>query len=675
MTAIREAALAMAAKGFLVFPLQPNSKAVYETEVCEAKYRSLAGGINRGSRDPEVINHWFEINEFINYGICAAGMAVLDVDVKHGKNGLEDLLSLGDLPTTFCVVTPTGGAHYYFSGAEVSQRDLTKAINVRSKGGYLVGPSSRINDESYDIWRDVPLAPLPDHLFERMSAPPERAENAAIPVVEYDAPSAIENAVAYLKAEPEVEHGGRNNAGFRLACRMKDFGLSATTIADVLDEHWNARCPEPLPRGIIDDLAENCFKSGRYAPGCASGEAEFGDMPELLKGVYPETPSAMLAPIRPGLGIEDLPARPWLAPGLLLKGNVTMLSAQPGARKSTFTVALAVGCALGSLRHLGFELRSDPMHVVLINNEDDDEEVDRRIAACCLQHGFTNEQYMEAKSRIHVPSDRQPFKAVGRRPSTRMLDETKQMKGLKNYIDLKQIGLLIADPLASLHDGVENDNGEMAKVFGYFTQLLRVNERLPMLVVHHSRKPAEASSDSYAGDPFSSRGASSIHGAVRLMLTLNTCSTKDALTLGMRGPDEHLNYSRLDVAKDSNSKLGKHTKYFRCESVRVGPQDCDDTAPALLLVDHKEQTELLLNELHAILCDARGNFDDKGRMPLELAVDALSERLPIDDETALGYLELHFRAPVSRDGVMFRVEGKGKKATLTTDLTCGVMMD
>jgi hypothetical protein len=254
-----------------------------------------------------------------------------------------------------------------------------------------------------------------------------------------------------------------------------------------------------------------------------------------------------------------------------------------------------------------------------------------------------------------------------RRTKKGKLVQSPEMDELIMFMAQKNIGLLIADPLATLHDGLENDNSEMAQVFTKLALAVRKQSRVPMLVAHHSRKPDAASSDSYAGDPFSSRGASAIHGSVRLMLTLNTASQKDAIELGIKGPEAHLNYSRLDVAKDSNSTLGKHTKWYECLSQRVGNIDHDDTAPALQMFDHRGQSDLLISELHEALRECE--FDKDGCATYDQAVAAIRDSFPeVDDTVAKGYLETHFRKQQTRDGVMLRLDGKGKKAVLVTDL-------
>jgi len=680
MNATLEAALAMAERGFYVCPVQPNAKPPFEMATCEAKYRSIAGGQTLATRNPDTIKRWFAVEPKINYGVVATGMVILDVDVKDGKDGLWDLLELGDLPATFAVQTPTGGVHYYFSGTEVRQKPLTKAIDIRSgKIGYVVGPGSIINDEPYTIVCDAPVATVPEHIYTRLLAALDPSDREQTPVCELDRPLDIENAVAWLKAEPPPVPGNRNNRAFALACRLKDFGLSAPSVHEVLQEHWNAPSDDPLPEAEIEACAENCFKSGRYAPGCASAEEEFGDVPGILQELIDKAAMEdIFGLIAPGRAAKDRPGRPWLVKGMLLKGAVTLLSAQPGARKSTLLVGVAVGMAAGTLKHLGYDYEADPLNVMLINNEDDEDEVDRRIEACCTLNGF---DYEVVKTRIltHKPKNKMPFRAVardcvvadaeGKRVVRKGLGPTAAMIKLAHKIITSDIQLVIADPLASTHDGTENDNGEMSRVFSFFNQLC-AKRMLPMMLAHHSRKPGEASSEGYAGDPFSSRGASAIHGSVRLMLTLTTASQKDGFGLGLKGVEEHLSYCRLDSAKDSNSTLGKHTKWFLCEGVRVGNPDDGDTAPALRLFDHKSQAELLVDEMHKYLRGATGLFNPDGKMTMQDAVDTIASNIAITDEAALEALEAHFRTAQTRDGVTLRLDGKKKDARITTVLNC-----
>lgn len=679
---IKNAALDMARRGFHVFPLLPNAKVPFEWRKDDPSKRNcspkdkgvLAGGIKIATRDEATIERWFahELDpdfeydtDDINYGVAGAGQIILDVDVKGGKPGVEDLLSLGALPQTFTVSTPTGGMHLYFAGGEAGQKPLTKAIDIRSRGGYVVGPRSLIDDVPYIITDELAPATIPEFLFDRLKRAADPNEKTAIPVTDLDKPAAVKFAIAFAKKERPAGPHGRNNLAFILACQLKDFGLSAEKIFEVLNEHWNARNehPGPLEEGELKGCCERAFSSGRYAPGVRNPAVEFEDLPDTLDEIQ-QTPADMVCfdQIIQGRDPDQIPARPWLVPGLLIKSSLTAIVAQPGARKSTFAVGIAVGFALGTLEHMGFKLLCEPTDVLIINNEDDEDEIDRRIAACCTMNGL---DYHTAKKRIHLhkPPDGSPFVGIGPSERTGRLGVSKRFLELKGYVSLKRIGLVIFDPLADIHHAQENDNSEMAQVMSSLRSLAR-SEKMAGLIIHHAKKPGTGGHDA-SGDPFSARGASAIHGNVRVLATLCSATEEDGFKYLGVSPPAHLNYSRFDSGKGSYSPPGKHTKWYLCEGKRVGPIDSDDTAPALRIVDRRGQIERLVYAMHEAIREKRDLFDKEGEMPITEAAEIVQASMPeIDFDTAIAYVEAHFRAPVCQEGVTFGLSGAGKKAKL-----------
>jgi hypothetical protein len=114
-----------------------------------------------------------------------------------------------------------------------------------------------------------------------------------------------------------------------------------------------------------------------------------------------------------------------------------------------------------------------------------------------------------------------------------------------------------------------------------------------------------------------------------------------------------------------------HTKWLLCEGVNVGNPDDSDTAPALKVYEHKTQFELLAADLHKYLRQAADGFDKNGKMSMQDAIDVLASVMPIDDDTAQAYIETHFKAAHTREGVTLKLVGKGKKASLVNVLNCG----
>ncbi|MGI0021191.1 MAG: bifunctional DNA primase/polymerase, partial [Nitrososphaera sp.] len=105
-----------------------------------------------------------------NYGIATGEykdgyFAVVDIDVKNGKNGFESLQAAGiELPATYTVATANGGQHHYYCTSTLlgSRNNLLEGVDLKGDGGYVVGPGSMIDGRSYTVIDDRPLAVLPE---------------------------------------------------------------------------------------------------------------------------------------------------------------------------------------------------------------------------------------------------------------------------------------------------------------------------------------------------------------------------------------------------------------------------------------------------------------------------------------------------------------------------------
>lgn len=154
-----EWSLALAEFGFFVFPLAENSK----IPVKDSHWKE------DGTRDTNKIKSWwtdsFGRNLNLNIGILAwrfrsAALLVVDLDVKNGKNGIQEFINLanqhGGIVSTFTVLTPSGGLHLYYLCSEPLRTVHKKeGIDFQSKDAYVVGPGSEINGKSYRIINEL----------------------------------------------------------------------------------------------------------------------------------------------------------------------------------------------------------------------------------------------------------------------------------------------------------------------------------------------------------------------------------------------------------------------------------------------------------------------------------------------------------------------------------------
>jgi hypothetical protein len=311
-----DAALALAARGFRVFPVSPN-----------AKTPLVAGWREQATTDTERIRAWWAKTPDANVGVSTEGLVVVDVDPKNG--GREDGLAL---PPTLTVATPSGGRHYYYAGVgRNSVSSLAPGVDTRSSGGYVVGPGSCIGGRPYRIERDLPVAKAPDYL---LSASQPRPGYSLV-----ESLRDVERAAKLVLATPVPMRGERNAAAFRLAQQLRDLGVREGTTLALLHQ-WNARGVEPLSSAELAAVVRN---AGQYSRGAAGAKS--------------------LSP-SPAIRWQDFVAKrhqakrmlidQWLAPG-----ELCVLYGPPGAGKSFLALAMAWAVSTGG-NWMGYKAERAP---------------------------------------------------------------------------------------------------------------------------------------------------------------------------------------------------------------------------------------------------------------------------------------------------------------------------
>jgi hypothetical protein len=319
-----------------VFPLAPNSKVppkgFHFTE--------------EASSDPETIGRWFTDGSDWNIGVLTDDMIVVDVDNKKGKRGTQSFLDQGYPLDTFVVRTPTAGLHVYYTGPNkaLSAGKLGEGLDIRSYHGYVVGPGSVIDGVPYTVDCDGPILAAPPELIARLDEPRER--QAQVPAVVLDQEDAVRRAEAFLlvDAPVAVEGAGGDHATFKVACAVKDLGVSEAMAVDLMAEHWNPRCCPPWAPDELAVKVANAYAYGQNAPGAHSPRAEFAgvDVPEAPAPVHNAEPGLWFQHGDAWSGRVD-----WLFYGLLEKGGVGLLVGPAQAGKTFVALELARCLATG----------------------------------------------------------------------------------------------------------------------------------------------------------------------------------------------------------------------------------------------------------------------------------------------------------------------------------------
>lgn len=274
-------AQSLASNGFYVFPLIEGKKLPLIKSFTES-------AVNDSSK---VKRFWYDsvlgYEHYHNIGIATSkykeniGLLVVDVDNKKGKKGHDSLLKLEldgfEFPTTLTQTTPTGGQHLIYKVKDPVKQGvdvLGVGLDIRSRGGYIVGAGSLINGKAYTIdTSDVVWAP--QWIIDKCG---ETTEKRIIETPTHiDQKSTIKRAIHYLKndAEYAVEGAGGDDTTFKVAARLKDYGVNVDNCLDVMLEHWNEKCQPPWNAPDLEKKIQNAYRHGQNSIGCDSPQSVF----------------------------------------------------------------------------------------------------------------------------------------------------------------------------------------------------------------------------------------------------------------------------------------------------------------------------------------------------------------------------------------------------------------
>jgi len=332
-----DAAIALAAKGFEVFPIKPG-----------AKFPPLIKDWpNKATGSPQLFGPWWDQWPEANIGVHCKGLVVIDVDpAKGGDDSLEFLCMTHDLPDTLTTRTPTGGRHlFYYTDKPVANGVdvLGKGLDVRSQNGYVVAPGSEVSTGRYRFEADRPVADAPDWLVQKLGTIVPKTSTTSEPV--QDAPvDVVERAREWLaKQSGAVEGEGGDAQTFKVICALRDLGPSAEQAGELLAE-WNDRCSPPWS---LDELGDKITNAYTYAQNEAGVRAALpDDFPVMDVPPAPPRKPTKVARLSQFANSESK-GPGYLAKGLLQKASYAIAYGPPGGGKTFTLLDLAYHIAAG----------------------------------------------------------------------------------------------------------------------------------------------------------------------------------------------------------------------------------------------------------------------------------------------------------------------------------------
>jgi len=419
---MRARALKLAADGFLVFPVVARGqKPVFE------------GWQERATSDPDKVRIMWtssETGEAENFNIgirtgvplpSGDTLFVVDLDttpeIKAGVRYDALRAAVPDVPATVSARTPGKGGNrgvhlfFYCSAGEEVHNSVKKlvdvpGVDVRGKGGYVVGPGSIRDDGEYS-WEPsaslahIAIAPATPALLAlcKARAPCAEGEGGSPPPCgELDTPRMIEDARQWLLNEaPEAKEGeGGRGVTINVIQKLGDLGLSPEGTFQLLTEEggWNdTKADPPWPidaddsdgfRRLINDL----FKNNRKSPAGSGAVENVFEPVEIANGSdapaqTPERPASaqtMAAWLK-----RDIPPLDPLLGDVFFTTSRWLIYAGTGTGKTLFTLEMAAAMAAGK-RFLDWEPRRGA-RVLYLDGEMPEAQMRQRLAMAAGLYG------------------------------------------------------------------------------------------------------------------------------------------------------------------------------------------------------------------------------------------------------------------------------------------------
>lgn len=599
----RQGALLFASRGFRVFRVVPNGKVPYRD------------GINEATTDPATINRWFDERPELNYGIPTEGRALIDIDPRKDPDGwIADYAELYPLPPTLTVITPSGGRHIWFDGFEAGQRRLkgSTCIDVRGRGGYVVGPGSQMHGKRWVLSVDAPPAPIPPAIRERMSTPGEKSPDSTTPVAELDTPPALAYGLDFVMRAHGAAKGERNSTLHMLACRLKDKGLSRESTHSLLIDHWCPKCDPPYEDfAEIERSVASAYDNGQKPPGADAPEHHFQDVsqdPDLVAwdGEHVRrlaSPGNIAQEARAGgqgllerLGDIDLAKLVQRQSAALVKGilhscDQAVLYGESRAGKSFIGLDLAWHIALGKPWH-GHRVNKAPVLYIALEGVDG---FRKRMLAIGAHHGDPGLWF--ARHTLHPSLVRD--EKLGGAGMTVIIQACKQLAAECG----QPVGLIIIDTFARATAGdSENDTDAVMNFVEKRAGALARGLGAAVLTIAHTNR---------AGDL---RGSLHLRNAMDVVLKAERTSDGEHRALiGEKIKDGaeitlfHFTLSTVDLATDAD---GDPVDSCVIETIATPPDAVRKaTGPQKRLIEAYNAVRADLQKDDVPLADVRDRFD------------------------------------------------------------------
>lgn len=491
-------ALEYASWGWRIFPLLPRDKKPFPG----------SHGFADATTDPAIIRDWWTRTPQANIGLATgpgSGVIVVDLDVdpSEGKDGIAEWRAItADKPAIITCIAQTGrpGRHLFFlcDNPIVRNRVLSKSIDIRGDGGYVVLPGSIHPNGNEYKWIDHPEsvapAPLPDWLLPKGNL--VGLVDATATARRKEAMEAFERCERYVATLPPAISGqGGHSATLRVAAECFRFGLTESQAWDILSRYNTGQCqPAWSEKELRHKLREGkklVDREGKFGHRLDEGNYE-ADWPVTRRAVEKITVAACSdIPKADELEVFDMADViaqdvPWLWKGRITLGGMTIIAGSPSAGKGTLTADLAARITKGSAWPDGSDGPAAGS-VIFISGEDEPAFTlkPRLMAAGAdLSHGKVKAAKTIKVYRGDGSVRVRGFNVADIPPLERLLHQTPHCRAV------------FIDPIGDFLDGaVNSDKDNHVREVLQPLDLLAKNFNVAMVLVCHTRKASSPKAD------------------------------------------------------------------------------------------------------------------------------------------------------------------------------------
>lgn len=478
-----QSALQLAELGFYVFRVKRDDKRPYNI-----------GWQDEATRDPKQLAIDFADKDF-NIGVFAdkfddnsarsKALVIIDVDTKEGKVGnltMQGLDALGyDFPATLEAATASGGRHlFYWHDLPVKGGNnvLGENVDVKSKGGYVLGAGSTIGEKFYVFISNAPIAKCPDWIVQKCGYV---IRGSQADDIWDDSPQNVERGRLYIENNaPEANLGNRNDYVYKTATWLRDYGLPYVEARALMESYNEFKVNPRMPEEELLRTIDSAYKTATNAAGIRNPNNNLDfeadpdapdEMPYIGNGA-PETKEPTSFEIkRPATLKATLNTSP-LIEDMLDQKALSILYGASNAGKTFVAMDLAYHIATGK-DWAG--KRTTPGEVIYI----------------AAEGGLSAENRVQALKQFYNQDD---FGLGLINSPINLFDSAKDIKGLVESIETYQatlnapVKMIVIDTLSrALAGGNENDSqdmGEFVKNVDYIRQRLNTH----LMIVHHTGK-------------------------------------------------------------------------------------------------------------------------------------------------------------------------------------------